>query len=147
MSTSRLVAARDGTATIQFPQAGEFRLKAERAGAARSGPEIVRVAPAGGAPAAPAAPLVAPDISAPVSRILGIREQQRFRRARAPRTLRGSVAPDPSGLRAVKLSLTRSNRGRCWRYSPTRERFSRSRCGRRVYFSIGDRQDWTYLLP
>ena len=69
-------------------------------------------------------------------------------RASAPRaTLRGSVAPDPSGLRAVKLSITRSVGGRCQLYSSSQERFRHSRCGRRVNFSIGDRQDWSYLLP
>jgi hypothetical protein len=47
----------------------------------------------------------------------------------------------------VKLSLTRSRGGRCQIYSPTRERFRRSRCGRRINFSIGDRPDWSYLLP
>ncbi len=57
------------------------------------------------------------------------------------------MSADPSGLRAVKLSLTRSSGGRCQRYSPTKERFVRTRCGRRVYFTIGDRQSWSYLLP
>jgi len=100
-------------------------------------------APGGSAPA----PVAERDGAAPVSRITGIREQQRFSRRRAPRTLRGSVTPDPSGLRAVKLSLTRSRGGRCQLYSPTRERFRPARCGRRVNFAIGDRQDWSYLLP
>ena len=85
--------------------------------------------------------------SPPVARIAGIRNGQRFKRKKAPRTLRGTVSPDPSGLKAVKLSLTRSSGGRCQLYSPTKERFRRSRCGRRVNFSIGDRQDWSYLLP
>ena len=40
-----------------------------------------------------------------------------------------------------------SSGGRCQLYSPSKERFRRSRCGRRVNFSIGDRQDWSYLLP
>ena len=81
------------------------------------------------------------------SGITGIRTGQRFTRKRAPRTLQGSVAADPSGLRAVKLSLTRSAGGRCQLYSPSQERFRNSRCGRRVNFKIGDRQDWSYLLP
>ena len=139
----------DGRATVRFGQAGQVRLKAEKAGAARSAAETVQVAGAdSAAPGASApAPVAERDGAAPVSRITGIREQQRFSRRRAPRTLRGSVTPDPSGLRAVKLSLTRSRGGRCQLYSPTRERFRPARCGRRVNFAIGDRQDWSYLLP
>ena len=134
----------DGRASVTFGQAGEITLKAEKAGLVRSAAEKVAVS-APGAPVVP--PPVARDTSAPVARIAGIRSGRRFSRRKAPRTLRGSVTPDPSGLRAVKLSLTRSGGGRCQLYSPTRERFRNSRCGRRVNFSIGDRQDWSYLLP
>lgn len=135
----------DGKATVTFSQAGQVALKATKSGSVRSAAEKVAVS-APGQPVAPAAP-VARDTAAPVGRVRGIRNGQRFKRKRAPRTLRGSVLPDPSGLQAVKLSLTRSSRGRCQLYSPTRERFRPSRCGRRVNFSIGDRQDWSYLLP
>jgi hypothetical protein len=128
-------------------------LKAEKENFARSAAEVVNVAAPGSGPAPSgggggvSTPVVA-DTSAPVGRIRGIREKQRFSRRRAPRVLRGSVSADPAGLRAVKLSLTRSRRGgRCSIYSPSRERFRRARCGRRVNFKIGDRQDWSYLLP
>jgi hypothetical protein len=136
----------DGKASVTFGQAGEITLKAEKPGLVRSAAEKVAVSAPGQPPVAPPAP-VARDTAAPVARIAGIRSGQRFKRKKAPRTLRGSVTPDPSGLRAVKLSLTRSSGGRCQLYSPTEERFRRSRCGRRVNFSIGDRQDWSYLLP
>jgi hypothetical protein len=135
----------DGRTLVTFGQSGPVRLKASADGYARSAPETVAVSAPGQPAAAP--PVALADTAAPVARIVGLREGQRFTRRRAPRTLRGSVAPDPSGLRAVKLSLTRSYGGRCLLYSPTRERFRRSRCGRRVNFSIGDRQDWSYLLP
>jgi hypothetical protein len=141
----------DGTAQLRYPRAGTVRLKAEKAGFARSAAEVVTVAdPGSGPPAAPGGatgPTAIADTVAPAGRILGIRDGRRFSRKRAPRTLRGTVAPDPSGLRAVKLSLTRSHRGRCQLYSPSRERFRPARCGRRVNFRIGDRQDWSYLLP
>lgn len=135
----------EGTASVSFGQAGNITLKADEPGAVRSEAETVAVS-APGQPAAPSSP-VAEDTVAPVGRILGIRSGQRFKRKRAPRTLHGKVGADPSGLRAVKLSLTRSVRGRCQLYSPTKERFRRSRCGRRVNFKIGDRADWSYLLP
>lgn len=136
----------DGRASVRFGLDGEIRLKASKDGFARSATETVRVSVPGVA-APPPAPVAVADTVAPLARIAGIREKQRFSRRRAPRTLRGSVTPDPAGLRAVKLSLTRSRGGRCQIYSPTRERFRRSRCGRRVNFAIGDRQDWSYLLP
>jgi hypothetical protein len=136
----------DGKAEITFTREGSYRLKADQAGAARSAAETVVVSAPGAPPAEPAAP-VARDTAAPVARIRGIRNGQRFKRRKAPRTLRGTVSPDPSGLRAVKLSLTRSVGGRCQLYSPSKERFRRSRCGRRVNFTIGDRQEWSYLLP
>jgi hypothetical protein len=134
----------DGRATLRLDQTGTSVLKASKPGTVPSAAEQVAVSetPA----AAPPAP-AARDSAAPVARIAGIRNGQRFKRTRAPRTLRGTVSPDPSGLRAVKLSLTRSSRGRCQLYSPTQERFRRSRCGRRVNFSIGDRESWSYLLP
>jgi hypothetical protein len=135
----------NGRTTVTFGQAGQITLKADRPGSVRSAPETVAVS-APGQPVTPPAP-VARDTAAPVARIAGIRSGQRFKRKRAPRTLRGTVTPDPSGLRAVKLSLTRSSGGRCQLYSPTQERFRPSRCGRRVNFSIGDRESWSYLLP
>ena len=135
----------DGTAAVTFPQSGRVALKAAKAGSVRSATEFVAVS-APGQPAETPLP-VARDTSAPAARIRGIRNGQRFKRRKAPRTLRGTVSPDPSGLREVKLSLTRSSGGRCQRYSPTSERFRKARCGRRVYFRIGDRQDWSYLLP
>jgi hypothetical protein len=118
-------------------------LKASKSGSARSAAEHVAVAAPGQAPPPP----TAVDTSAPAGRIAGIRNGKRYTRKHAPRNLHGTVSADPSGLRAVKLSLTRSARGHCQLYSPTKERFRKSRCGRRVNFSIGDRQDWSYLLP
>jgi hypothetical protein len=140
------VTAADGRATLHFEQAGTFTLKASKAGDVPSAGEVVSVTEAAPTPPPPANP-AGPDTVAPTGKILGIRSGQHFKRKRAPRTLRGTVSADPSGLRVVKLSLTRSSRGRCQLYSPTKERFRNSRCGRRVNFSIGDRQDWSYLLP
>ncbi len=104
----------------------------------------------------------APDTDPPKTLITSIREQQAFARGRGPRELRGlaglarnrdfrteGLAPDPSGIQAVKLRLSRRDRGRCWGYSGRRERFVRTRCGIRNawWIRIGDRADWSYLLP
>jgi hypothetical protein len=90
------------------------------------------------------------DRRAPAGKILSVREGQRFARGRGPRTLRGTVAADPSGVRLIRLRLTRNDNGRCQTYDGRRERFVRlARCGatRGRWFSVGDRADWSYLLP
>lgn len=87
------------------------------------------------------------DRRAPQGRILGISEKQVFGRADAPRELRGTVTADPSGLYGVKLRLTRRHGGRCWYFSPKADGLRRTRCGRSFAFTIGDRADWSYLLP
>ena len=134
----------DGRATLVLDRPGPVAIKATRPGNAASGAEHVTVLQRVVGP-----PLLTPgpDLLAPLGRIAGIREQQRFRRRRAPRELRGTVAPDPSGLRAVKLRLTRQVGRRCWYFSGSRERFLRRRCGTRHAFKVGEEPRWSYLLP
>ena len=76
-------------------------------------------------------------------------EGRSYPSGQGPRTLSGTAGDDPSGLLMVKLRLTRNDRGRCSYFSGKSERFVRSRCGasRGKWFSIGDRSDWSYLLP
>jgi hypothetical protein len=149
--------AADGTAVVgPFSQRGANDLKASKPGTIRSNRVRVCVTDGadgscgttvpGAAPTTPAPPAAA-DSLAPASLVRGIRDGQRFSRRRAPRVLRGAVSQDPSGLRAVKLSLTRSGDGKCAWWSSTRERFRGTQCGRRAYFRIGDQPDWSYLLP
>ena len=66
---------------------------------------------------------------------------------RGPRELRGVVSADPSGLRHVKLRLTRTHAGRCSAYGSRAERFRRVECGEGWWFSIGNAEKWSYLLP
>ena len=90
------------------------------------------------------------DRRAPRGKIVSIREGQRFGRGRGPRTLSGIVAPDPSGLAAVRVRLTRNDGGRCATFDGRSERFATlKRCGasRGKWFSVGDREAWSYLLP
>ena len=67
--------------------------------------------------------------------------------ARPRAQLRGSFAADPSGIKTVKLRLTKRLGKRCWYFSGRMERFRRTKCGTGAYFAIGDRADWSYLLP
>jgi hypothetical protein len=137
----------DGRATVQLAQAGDVVHKAAKPGDVPSAAELVHVAAPGAVPAPQGAIPAARDTTAPAATLRGIRNGHRYARRHAPRTIRGSVTPDPSGLRAVKLSLTRTLGGHCSIYSPTRERFRPSHCGRRTYFRIGDREAFSYLLP
>jgi hypothetical protein len=89
------------------------------------------------------------DRRAPTVSLIGIRNGRRYGRRHAPRTLHGTVTPDPSGLKGVQLRLKRrAAHRRCAVYDGRRERFVRSSCYRNGrWIDIGDRQEWSYLLP
>jgi Bacterial Ig-like domain len=70
-----------------------------------------------------------------------------FARKRAPRTLRGTVSADPSGIKSVRLSIMRAVGKRCWAFDGDSEQFERHRCGGSKSFRIGDRAEWSYLMP
>lgn len=153
-----------GVAAVTVAAGGPRALRASKPGRARSALETVCATAGADGLCGTAVPAAAcettgsdgrcgtRDRSAPVARIEGISEGQRFARGRGPRVLRVRVAPDPSGLLAVKLRLTRNDRGRCTYFSGRSERFrlNRSaRCGARngFPFGVGDREDTSYLLP
>jgi len=142
----------DGTAIVgPFTQRGEQDLKAAKDGSVRSNRLRVCVSdgsdgfcrtttPAASAPGAR-------DVSAPAAAVASLRNGAVYSRRRAPRLLRGSVTADPSGLQSVKLKLTRRVGRKCSYFSGRRERFRPMRCGRGSFLRIGDRADWSYLLP
>lgn len=91
-----------------------------------------------------------PDRTAPTALITSIREQQTFAARRAPLRIFGRVAADPSGLRDVRIRLTRTLGPRCHFFSGIEDTFLRARrCGAAgpQFFSIGDAADWSYVLP
>ncbi len=114
-----------------------------------------------GASGTPSATAPAVDRTAPHGQIDGIAEGKVFAHGKGPRELRGragipvaglravTLEPDPSGLSAVRLRLTRNDRGRCGSYDGTAERLRRGRCGaaRGRYFGVGSTPEWSYLLP
>jgi hypothetical protein len=142
----------DGTATVgPFTQRGEQDLKASKSGTVRSNRLPVCVSDGGDGFCSTTVPggSVAPgarDTSAPTSTVR-LRNGAVFSRRRAPRLLRGSVSADPSGLRSVKLKLTRRVGRHCSYFSGRRERFLPMRCGRGSFLRIGDSADWSFLLP
>ena len=136
-----------GKATVTFPAAGTVRLQATKAGLVRSETRDVVVSAPGGTQRVPESPgaIIPVDKTAPKATLAGFKDHQVF--TSGPRELRGSFAPDQSGIRTVKLRLTKRDHGKCWYFSGKSERFRGTRCGRGPYFSIGDRADWSYLLP
>ena len=162
----------DGVAAVTIAGGGPAMLRASKPGSARSARESVcsttgSDGQCGTAVAAVAAQVacetggsdgrcgapdrVGPDRVAPAIAVQGIRDGQRFARGKGPRRLRATVAPDPSGLLQVKFRLTRTDGARCQYYSGRRERFrvNRNTCGAAsgFWFSVGDREDTSYLLP
>jgi hypothetical protein len=90
------------------------------------------------------------DRRAPRGKIVSIAEGQRFGKGKGPRGLRGIVTADPSGIAAIRLRLTRNDHGRCETFDARSARLvALKRCGakRGKWFSAGDREQWSYLLP
>jgi hypothetical protein len=138
----------DGIAHVTFTGSGAVAVQATEPQHVRSAVEATCVTTgADGACGTRAPQRSAPDTTAPLARIDGIRDGQRFSRRRAPRELHGSVTADPSGLWAVKIRLTRRLGETCWYFSGTRERFLKRTCGKQYAFRVGDREQWSYLLP
>jgi hypothetical protein len=136
----------DGIAQITYAGSGPVTVQATKAGLVRSATEQTCVTTGSDGACGSVVPST-PDTTAPVGRILGIRDGQRFTRRRAPRELRGRVTADPSGLWAVKIRLTRRHKGTCWYFSGSKEQFLERTCGKKYAFKIGDRAEWSYLLP
>ena len=147
--------AADGTATVTATGSGPQPVQATKAGSVRSATESTCVttgsdgACGSKVPGAPGAPGGArpggPDTTAPVAKIAGLKKV--FARGRGPRELRGTVSADPSGIRSVRLAISRRRGSRCSAFDGTRERFTAHRCGGWKSFKLGDRQAWSYLLP
>jgi hypothetical protein len=155
-SVGGAVSAADGTISAgPWSDRGDHDLKATKDGAIRS--NRVRVCVTDGAdgacgtavpvplkPADRSPGMAAPDESAPTAKLAGFKDHQVF--TSGPRDLRGTFS-DPSGVKVVKLRLTKRVGKRCWYFSGKQERFRGARCGKGAYFAIGDKADWSYLLP
>ena len=142
----------DGTAQIAFSGSGVQAVQATKPGHVRSATESTCVTTGsdgacGGQRPSNAVLGNASDRTAPLASFRRLRHHKVYKRTRAPRKLAGRVTPDPSGLAEVRLSIKRRVDGRCWRYSGSNERFKRSLCDGWRSFAIGDRAEWSYLLP
>jgi hypothetical protein len=91
-----------------------------------------------------------PDKVAANAAITAVSEGKKFKKGAGPRELSGKVANDGSGIADVRLRLTRNDGGTCATYDGKTEKFKAlKKCGaaRGVWFSVGAKQDFTYLLP
>ena len=145
----------DGTAQVTFGSGGPAAVQATQPGHVRSATAFTCVTSGSdgncGTQLPPGAPRLGTerpeDHTAPVAAFTGLRNGQVFKRRHAPREIAGSVTPDPSGLRSVRLSILRDTGHGCWTFDGVDEHFEPHRCGGRSSFRIGDRADWSYLLP
>ena len=135
-----------GNATVTLGQ-GTQRLKAAKSGAIRSNALVIAVG-AAAAQGTVGANTSTVDRTAPQARLLSPRSGHVYRFAKfSPRLIHVAVAESGSGVRTVKLRLTRRVGKRCFSYSGKRERFIGATCGKGFFFTVSDRADFTYLLP
>jgi hypothetical protein len=99
-----------------------------------------------------------PDSMPPLVRLTNLSSKV-YAAAEAPRELKGQAGnfrngtefiADPSGIKDVKLRITRYVGRKCWGFDGAAERFTRlSSCGtgKGKFFSVGNKAEWSYLLP
>jgi hypothetical protein len=151
----------DGTAAITFSGSGPVGVRATKPNSVRSATESTCVSTGSDGACGTGVPQPVTcatngadgrcgtaDRTAPTVRVHKLHHRWYYNRRHAPRTLRGSVSPDPSGLRDVQVRLKRVQGKRCASYSAGKERFVARSCRRdAAWFSVGDREEWSYLLP
>jgi hypothetical protein len=132
----------DGRALLTLPTAGTTTIRAVR-GSSRSVAQGIAVVPAGAAVAG-----VQVDRTAPRARLLSPRNNHTYRRTKfSPRLIHVAVAESGSGVRTVKLRLTRRLGNRCSAFSGRSERFIGAKCGTGFFFTVSSKSDFTFLLP
>jgi hypothetical protein len=160
------VTGADGTATIgPLTTRGPVAFKATKAGTIRSNADAICVTSGADGVCGTSIPIETPppcvtngadglcgtvDRRPAAGRIASIANGRRFARGHGPRTLKGTVAPDPSGLGSIRLRLSRNDRGHCTGFDGRRERFRRlKRCStlKAPFFTIPAAASWSYQLP
>jgi hypothetical protein len=145
--------AADGTAQLTFTGTGPVTINVTKAGRVRTAAVTCVTSGSDGScgttvpTSVPLGTEIPDDETAPVARFARLKNGKVYKRRNAPRRIAGRVSADPSGLQSVRLSILRKAGDRCWTFDGARERFERHRCGGRDSFRIGDRAEWSYLLP
>jgi hypothetical protein len=148
-----------GNTIVSLTHAGAVALKATRVESVRSNAVAVCVhvnndgtcgtSNSSGQASTNSSAAMNPSPTPEVARIVGIKSGHIYRRRSAPRLLRGTVRVGSNNtLREVRIRLERRYRGRCSGFSGSREMFVRlARCGDAAFFSVGDSESFSYLLP
>jgi hypothetical protein len=148
-----------GEATIALSRTGTVRLKATQAESVRSNGLSVCVHSGNDGTCGTTIPIVLPSALGPatqyapaavsvVARAAGVLNGHTYPARRAPRLLKGLVTVPAGGtLRKVRLRLERRIKHRCYAFSGAAERFVRARCGSARFFSVGEVESFSYLLP
>lgn len=160
----------DGTVSLAITGPGPYTLRATKGnrapalitGCATTGSDGfcgTTKSGGGGAPATPAKPCVTnghdgfcgtKDTVAAYAAITAVSEGKKYAKGKGPRQLGGKVEADASGVKDVRLRLTRNDRGRCSTYDGKTEKFKTiKKCGAThgTWFSVGADASWSYLLP
>jgi hypothetical protein len=142
-----------GHASLRLDALGAATLRAAKAGDVPSAAQALEVV----APGTPVPPCATTghdgrcgtaDTTAPVARLRKVYDDWYYSRRHAPRTLRGTVTADPSGIKQVEIRFKRRRGAHCASYSAAKERWVSRSCKRNAsWFGVGDRQAWSYLLP
>jgi hypothetical protein len=92
--------------------------------------------------------VITPPPGTDIVTIKGVENGHRYSRRKGPRILQGVVQVPASGtLKQVRISLQRREGKRCSVFSGTKEAFVRARCDTTRFFSAGDSESFSYLLP
>jgi hypothetical protein len=147
----------EGNATITLAHTGTVKLKATQAESVRSNGLVVCVHNGSDGTCGTTAPGVAvpkgePQIVHPthadIATIGGVQNGRHYPRRKGPRILRGLVQVPAGGtLREVRISLQRRKGKRCMAFNGTDEAFTHARCGVARFFSVGNTESFSYLLP
>ncbi len=134
-------AGADGVASVTVDGRSVAGVRATKEGYVRSATENVCV------DCGPSFTPAARDTGAPAASVASPREAPSTPAAARRGCCAAAWPPTRPGCRPVKLRLTRRVGKRCTYFSGRRERFVPMRCGRGSFLRIGDRADWSYLLP
>ena len=144
----------DGRATLTFDQSGPVTVTAARTVSGPGGSSFgMRAVPLetcvddGVGSCYGKSPGASPPYRAPDPEILDIVRRKRYTLSEAPRELHGVVHLGTASLKQTRLRLLRRSGGRCQYFSGSVAEFRRATCGKGFYFKVGDRAEWSYLLP
>jgi hypothetical protein len=154
-----------GVATLTFPSVGTYTIEASAPDSVPSDPHTICVhngndgncgtqlilnacADSAPAPSCGGPPVVSHALLPDTAVAGGVKAGHVYSRHKGPRILSGFVTvPAGNTLQEVRISLQRRTGKRCFVFSGITETFVRASCGATRFFSVGDSESFSYLLP